>query len=348
MRRSRGFTLIELLVVIAIIAVLIALLLPAVQAAREAARRIHCTNNLKQLGIGLQNYENTFSVLPPQEVLSGVGTRSPTWKTMWGVTSRITPFLELGPMYNAINFTLKASDPSNATVVSSTLSVLICPGEANPQPYTSTSTTTGATTVYGVTNYGWCEGDWYVYGGVGNVTNRSAFAVNTSRRFASVTDGLSQTLAAAEVKANQPEYRSCFPDGSGGTFPALSNPYSIPDPATSVKVVFAAASQCSYKVQAHTEWANGNSDDDGFTTALPPNTKVLAGPQGQDVDLHTINESDGGPTFAAVTARSYHPGGVNTLFLDGSVHLIKDSINGLTWRALGTIAGSEVVSSDSY
>ncbi len=345
-KRAWGFTLIELLVVIAIIAVLIALLLPAVQAAREAARRIQCTNNLKQLGLGLHNYESTNGVLPPQEVLTGVGTLSPTWKTMWGVSARISPFLEQGPMYNAINFTLKASDPSNATVVATTLSVLICPSEVNPQPYMSTGST-GTTSVYGVTNYGWCAGDWYVYGGVGGVPNRSAFAVNLSRRFAAVTDGLSQTLAAAEVKANQPEYRSCFPDGSGGTLPGLNNPYAVPDPAHSARYVFAAAAQCSYKVQAHTEWANGNSDDDGFTTALPPNTKVLAGPQGQDVDLHTINESDGGPTYAAVTARSDHPGGVTALFLDGGVHFVKSTVNGLTWRALGTIAGGEVISSDS-
>ena len=99
---------------------------------------------------------------------------------------------------------------------------------------------------------------------------------------------------------------------------------------------------------AHSTWANGNSDDGGFTTALPPNTRVLVGSPAYDMDLHTINESDGGPTYAAVTSRSHHPGGVNTLCGDGSVRFVKNSINGLTWRALGTIAGGEVVSSDSY
>jgi prepilin-type processing-associated H-X9-DG protein len=81
---------------------------------------------------------------------------------------------------------------------------------------------------------------------------------------------------------------------------------------------------------------------------MPPDTRVLGGPQRQDVDLYTINESDGGPTYAAVASRSYHPGEVTALFLDGSVHFAKDTINGLTWRALGTIAGGEVVSSASY
>jgi prepilin-type processing-associated H-X9-DG protein len=326
--------------------VLIALLLPAVQSAREAARRIQCTNNLKQLGLALHNYESANGSLPPQEVLIGIGTQSPVWKNMWGVTARLTPFLEQGNSYNAVNFNLKVSDPSNTTVVSSTLTVLICPSEANPQPYTSTSSS-GVTTVTGVTNYGWCEGDWYVYGGVGAPPNRSAFAVNASRRFAAITDGLSQTVVAAEVNAVQPEFRSCFPDGSGGTLPALSNPYAIPDPASSIAVVASASPPCVLKIQAHSTWANGNSDDDGFTTALPPNTRVLVGSLPYDMDLHTINESDGGPTYAAVTSRSYHPGGVNALFGDGSVRFIKGSISGATWRALGTIGGGEVISADS-
>ena len=140
-RFRRGFTLIELLVVIAIIGVLIALLLPAVQAAREAARRIQCTNNLKQLGLGMANYEGSNgTALPPQEVLTFSGT-AVMWKSQWGVTSRIPPYLELGPMYNAINFNNKTTDPSNVTVTGSTLKVLICPSEPNAMPYQSTSTT---------------------------------------------------------------------------------------------------------------------------------------------------------------------------------------------------------------
>jgi prepilin-type N-terminal cleavage/methylation domain-containing protein/prepilin-type processing-associated H-X9-DG protein len=342
-----GFTLIELLVVIAIIAVLIALLLPAVQSAREAARRMQCTNNLKQLGLALFNYESAATTLPPQEVLTGVGTQSPIWKNMWGVTARLAPFLELGPMYNSINFTLKVSDVSNTTIVSSTLKVLICPSEANQDPYTSTNSS-GATTITGVTNYGWCEGDWYVYGGVGAVTNRSAFAVNTSRRLATFTDGLSGTVVCAEVKAQQPEFRSCFADGSGGTLPGLSNPAVIPDPGSSAAIVAGASPPCALKIMAHSTWANGNSDDDGFTTALPPNTQVLVGTPVNDMDLHTINESDGGPTWAAVTSRSYHPGGVNALFGDGSVRFVKSSVSGVIWRALGTIRSGEVISADAY
>jgi prepilin-type N-terminal cleavage/methylation domain-containing protein len=182
MKPRHGFTLIELLVVIAIIAVLIALLLPAVQSAREAARRIACTNNMKQLGLALANYESSNGVLPPQQTMLQVGNKQPTSYTSWGVTARLAPFMELGPLYNSMNFTLKYSDPTNTTVSYITISTLICPSEIKPQP------DPGAGEPFGVSNYGWCVGDWYVFGGVSAVANRSAFCVDISRRLAAFTD----------------------------------------------------------------------------------------------------------------------------------------------------------------
>jgi prepilin-type N-terminal cleavage/methylation domain-containing protein/prepilin-type processing-associated H-X9-DG protein len=337
-----GFTLIELLVVIALIAVLVALLLPAVQAAREAARRIQCTNNLKQLGLGLHHYESTHGVLPPQQVLLFAGGVV-AWKSQWGVTSGVAPFLELGPLYNAINSTNRTTDPSNSTAVSATLEVLICPSEVVPQPIVST-TSAGVITTHGVSNYGWCEGDWYVFGGPGvPASNRSAFGPNQSRRFAAFTDGLSQSLVAAEVKT----YQQAFHDCTGVPPTDLARPEALPDPATVSATIAAGAAGCRVAA-GHTHWSNGNSFYDGFTTALPPNTKALAGRPARDSDLTSIDEDDGGPTYAAVTSRSYHPGGVNTLLGDGSVRFIKDSINWPTWRALGSIAGGEVFSADSY
>jgi prepilin-type N-terminal cleavage/methylation domain-containing protein/prepilin-type processing-associated H-X9-DG protein len=337
----RGFTLIELLVAIAIIAVLIALLLPAVQAAREAARRVQCTNNLKQLGLGMHNYESSHAVLPPQQVLSFAGT-SVSWKSSWGVSSRVAPYLEMGPLYNAINFANKTTHPSNATAVSATLEVLICPSEPNPQPSTSTGTA-GTTTAYGVSNYGWCVGDWYVYGGPGASCNRSAFGPNQSRRLAAFTDGLSQTLLAAEVRTYQEAWHDCDAAIAGG----LANPAMAPDPSAVRGAVAMAPGRCR-AVSGHTRWSNGNSFYDGFTTALPPNSAAPAGSPARDSDLTTIDEDDGGPTYAAVTARSHHPGGVNVLLGDGSVRLIKDSITWPTWRGLGTVGGGEVLSADWY
>jgi len=340
-----GFTLIELLVVIAIIAVLIALLLPAVQAAREAARRMQCVNNLKQLGLGMHNYESTNGALPPQMVLTFVGTTI-TWKSSWGATSRVLPYLEQGSIYNAINYTQKVSAVDNATAVAQSLKVLICPSEVNPQPFTSTNST-GVVTTYGISNYGWCEGDWYTFGGPGGLSNRSAFGTNVSRPFSAFTDGMSQSLFAAEVKAYMPAYHDC----SGVPAPGPASPTAVPDPATVIASVAASASSCKIAAGTpgggHTHWANGNCFYDGMTTALPPNTQSLAGTPALDTDLCSEDEDDGGPTYAAITSRSYHPGGVNALFGDGSVKFIKNSIAWQMWRALGSIGGGEVVSADS-
>ena len=338
----RGFTLIELLVVIAIIAVLIALLLPAVQAAREAARRMQCINNLKQLGLATHNYESTNGTLPPQQIVSFKGSAI-VFKSQWGVTSRLAPFLELGPLYNSLNFTLKTSAADNSTVVSTSIKTLICPSEIQPQPYTSTSSS-GAVHTYAISDYGWNVGDWYVFGGANGVANRGAFGVNRSKTFAGLTDGLSQTLLAAEVKAYQPAYHDC-----PGAVPAnWASPITVPDPITVLSIVASASSACKPPTVGHSKWCNGNTFLDAFTTALSPNTESPAGALLIDSDLCSEDEDDGGPTYSSVTSRSYHPGGVNALFGDGSVRFIKDSIQWRTWRALGTVAGGEVVSSDAY
>ncbi len=348
----RGFTLIELLVVIAIIAVLIALLLPSVQAAREAARRVQCINNLKQLGLAMQNYESSNGVLPPQMVLTFSSSGAVAWKSSWGASSRITPFLEQDAVYNALNFTNKTTDPSNATAVATQLRVFICPSEPNSLAFTSTNST-GVISTFGVSNYGWCEGTWYTFGGFGStVVTPGAIGTNLRRTFASFTDGLSNTLLGSEVKTYTPAYHDC---GSVPP-PGPTGPNSYPDvPTVLASVAAAPASGCKAATApagmpggGHSHWCNGNSFYDGFTTALPPNTRSPAGPLGLDSDMSSEDEDDGGPTYAAVTSRSYHPGIVNAVFGDGSVHTIKSSVNCQTWRALGTVSGGEVISADSY
>ena len=339
----RGFTLIELLVVIAIIGVLIALLLPAVQAAREAARRVQCTNNLKQIGLAVLNYETSVGALPPALVLSGSGTTT-TYTTGWSALGRVLPYIEQSALYSAANFSLSKEEPANATITAATVSAFLCPSEIKTDRYLHDYGYSG------VTNYGMCSGDWFVWGGFGGPQNRQAFGANRSRRLSDLTDGLSQTLFAAEVKAYQPS-KNC----RHTTLSTINDPINIPSPDADPYAVAPEygddACTPDNQYEFHTEWADGNAHAAGFTTAWTPNKTIFGktpATRSLDLDLNGRNEEDGGPTFSAINSRSYHPGGVNCLFGDGRVQFLKSTIHGMTWRGLGTVAGNEIVDGDAF
>jgi prepilin-type N-terminal cleavage/methylation domain-containing protein len=342
-RRHSAFTLIELLVVIAIIAVLIALLLPAVQSAREAARRIQCTNNLKQLGLAIYQYEMTNGGFPPSAIVVNNSTAGVLWVSDWGPFARILPHLEQYATYAAYNLNVPYGDPSNLTATALVIDTYLCPSEVQ-----TTSIDNVSFGVTGRTNYGFCEGDWFVWSGpTTSPLTRSAFGPNMSRQWSAFTDGTSQTIFVSEVKNYTPVVWDC------GGLSQINNPNNIPSPYANPLTVapeYLAPGNCAFFLNGHTQWSEIAVHHIGMTTAWPPNKQTPGGPSPgyPDIDLNGERERSGGPTFAAVTSRSYHPGGVNTLVGDGSVKFIKSTVDGMVWRGLGTVAGGEVISSDSY
>ncbi|MFO0945266.1 MAG: DUF1559 domain-containing protein [Planctomycetota bacterium] len=366
--RGAGFTLIELLVTISVIGVLVALLLPAIQRAREAARRIQCSNNLKQIGVALHTYLGSSRVLPPNGTARPPFTssgRRPTFMK-WGVNSAILPFLGRENQSADFDFRREPEWIGNMTAVNQALEFFVCPSDpkgTDREPYNPSDddqNEISSITASAVgTNYGYAMGDWYVWGGLpggsGPVLKdrpRSAFSVNSATRIADVVDGMSKTMFAAEVKTWQPNKRECIsPNTAGDLIAAIPDGQSIPIPDPNSKtdsIQEYGRNGCDGGV-AHTQWYDGSVRQTGFTTAWTPNRMTLGRHPNYtelvDVDLMGRRETraGNGPVFAAVTARSYHEGGVHALFGDGSVQFVGDSIHGPIWRAMGTIAGSEII-----
>ena len=314
-----GFTLIELLVVIAIIAVLIGLLLPAVQQAREAARRMQCKNNLKQLGLALHNYHDSFTVFPPASTYPFNTLQS---EGGWSVQARVLPYVDQANLNNLINFSQTyASQP---LVTATRVPIYTCPSEVNNQLYPD-----GAVNWVPI-NYAMNYGEWFVWNPTTNQIGTGAFGPNGRTSTRDFTDGTSNTLAASEVKTWQSYLRE-----TGGS------------PAQPTNSSALSSLGGTLKNSGHNEWGDGRTNQCGFTTTFTPNTKCSHNNSGTVVDIDFISRREGNSTtestFAAITSRSYHVGIVNSLLIDGSVRTISENLDLNVWRALGTRAGGEVV-----
>ncbi|HEY2154846.1 MAG TPA: DUF1559 domain-containing protein [Isosphaeraceae bacterium] len=320
----RGFTLIELLVVIAIIAILIALLLPAVQAAREAARRIQCVNNLKQIGLGLHNYHDALGTFPMSyatraRFVDGQTDTAPGW----GWASMILPQIEQASLFNAVNFVLAVESPQNATVVRTAMAAYVCPSDVTSGPFPVVDPSGNTLATMTPTSYAACVGNDLTDSTTGlnndGLGNGTMFR-NSRIRLADITDGSSQTIVVGERAWANTEGVWAGVVTNGTTRRGPKNPC----PRTGALFYGAAT-----LVQAHGHLLNTDTDPDG------------------GLDDYS----------------SLHPGGANFVFGDGSVRFLKNvlrdsgqtagggtlySPSSLVLQALCTRSGGEVLSSDAY
>ncbi|MBX3432226.1 MAG: DUF1559 domain-containing protein [Pirellulales bacterium] len=324
----RAFTLVELLVVIAIIGALVALLLPAIQAAREAARRSQCLNHLRQLGLALHNHESARRILPPSaNVDLSVSTTANNGS--WGIHGRLLEYLEQGNVRAQVD--VETAWDNQQAISGLLIPVFQCPSDDKAGELRDPG---GGKALLYSTNYGFNMGTWFVYDPRTNTGGDGPFYPNSNLRVAQVVDGLSRTLAAAEVKAWTPYARN---GGPGAT--------TIPDTAAEAATVLASGPDL--KDTGHTEWPDGRVHHTGFTATMPPNTFVAMTLNGQTVDgdynswQEGKNGSAGQPTYAIITSRSAHPGVVNTALLDGSTTTIASDVDLAVWRAMATRDGGE-------
>ena len=311
-RRTHGFTLVELLVVIAIIGILVAMLLPAVQAAREAARRAQCINDLKQVGLGMHNYHSAVQSLPPYMTVYFGNAHAQHCGNMecffQGWAAFLLPFVEEQDLFDTLNLDEPHWAPGQNDIVrESSPAVYRCPSDGHNGTQVSFVHGTPGTALYG-------RGNHVVSIGVGNIDDgrgypaarrlakeNALFSFNSAVRFSRVSDGLSKTALASE------------------TLTAPGNDFR--------GAIFAS----SYAFYNHSLTPNDRIPDqlrDILCESIP---------EAPCIDAFTINA----PRLGEITARSNHPGGVNVVAADGSLRFVRDDVDHLVWRAYGTPAGRE-------
>jgi prepilin-type N-terminal cleavage/methylation domain-containing protein/prepilin-type processing-associated H-X9-DG protein len=371
----RGFTLIELLVVIAIIAVLIALLLPAVQSAREAARRIQCTNNLKQIGLGLHNYHSANNTFPmggtPQVSLLPTPPHAPNEWENYSSFAMMLQYLEQAPLFNSMNLMIcpdtgygYAQAPA-ITAYNTKLNAFLCPSD----PYSGQQNLCNYAASYGTTTYM----PYYQVGSSGTQNQGDTtglFTIWKSYSIANATDGTSNTLAFAEALTGQGGngYNSSGPNGGNGSqyrgnyvylhqggAPTSGAVYDVSAVANAYSKVVTDIQTCASGFRASLpgtiadyrgyKWIMGIPGATMFNAVQTPNESIFNGCRFQTQSCSVSCNTDSAWT---VPSTSNHPGGVNVTMADGHVQFVKNTISRQVWWALSTKANGEVISSDSY
>ena len=304
---QHGFTLVELLVVVAIIAMLVLLLLPAINAARESARQSTCLSNVRQIGLAMANFESATSYYPPSwsEPVDGTGAG-------WSIHGRLLPFLEEKVVGDRINFR-EGYDAAPLFEGEKLSSVRIAPYLCPSEKHDETRYSSGVAEHYPL-NYAFNLGEWFVWDPATGDGGSGMFYPNSSVREKQVRDGLSKTMCAAEVKGWTPYQR----DGGDSGLTVAGIPTAASDLQPGGQYKWGAT---YLKQSGHTEWVDGRGHQTGFTTVFKPNFYVSpAHADGRDIDYTSRREGKSATekTFAAVTARSYHRGVVNVVFMDGS------------------------------
>ena len=341
--RRRGFTLIELLVVIAIIAILIGLLLPAVQKVREAAARMKCSNNLKQLGLSALNYESAMNCLPPAYRGQSING-APQYFDLWGTIALLTPYLEQTAVYNAIdlNQTMFQLTPpfliNSQTAVTTFVPIFMCPSDKGQAVLVGTYAPPGVPLAPG--NYAFCLGTGTTKGRTGWAGSPyladGVFYAQSRTRVTDITDGASNTVGASErILGDGPETTTLGSRAEIDPQTMYVNPGAETNDANCGSTLTINRAQ-----RRGYTWVAGEPRCSSYNHYYRPNDRTNPDCVANFISTDPQLRSTG---HGLSTARSRHTGGVNVWLCDGSVRFVRDSIDLALWQSLATRAGGEVI-----